>query len=150
MVVRTKEWTKAVETTQLVEQSAVFKYAGKQIAIFRVGPDVFAVDNRCPHEGYPLAKGTVDGHCQLTCNWHNWKFRLNDGECVLGGDDVRAYAAKEQDGFVWIDLSDPPIEVTKQWILKGLRTAFERRDFERICREVTRLKLSGIEPLVAV
>ena len=52
MVVRKKEWIKAVETSQLVEQQpAVFGRAGKQIAIFRAGPDVFAVDNRCPHEG---------------------------------------------------------------------------------------------------
>jgi len=150
MAVGQSEWIQAVESRRLDQQPVVFKHDGKQIAIVRAGDGVFAIDNRCPHEGYPLAQGTVDGQCQLTCNWHNWKFRLTDGECVLGGDDVRAYAAKEENGFVWIDLSEPPIEVTERRILKGLRTAFDERDFDRICREVTRLKLSGIDPMIAV
>jgi nitrite reductase/ring-hydroxylating ferredoxin subunit len=47
---------------------------------------------RCPHEGYPLAAGQVSpGDCVLTCNWHNWKFRLDTGECLIGGDHVRGY-----------------------------------------------------------
>lgn len=150
MAIQENNWVQAVASGQLTGPPVVFKHGKKQIAIVRAGGGVFAVDNRCPHEGYPLAKGTVDDQCQLTCNWHNWKFRLQDGECVLGGDDVRAYPAKEEDGFIWVDLSDVPVEVTQRRILKGLRIAFERREFARICREVTRLQLSGIDPKIAV
>ena len=38
------------------------------------GDDVWACDNRCPHEGYPLVEGNLTDGCILTCNWHNWKF----------------------------------------------------------------------------
>ena len=92
----------------------------------------------------------MDDDCVLTCNWHNWKFRLHDGECVLGGDHVRSYPARVDDGFVWVDLTDPPIEEVEAKILRGLTGAMERRDYGRICREITRLKLSGIDPLSAV
>jgi len=50
----------------------VVKLGGKQIALFlnRKGT-VYACTNRCPHEGYPLVKGSLDHECILTCNWHN-------------------------------------------------------------------------------
>ncbi|MFL5239337.1 MAG: Rieske (2Fe-2S) protein, partial [Rhizomicrobium sp.] len=31
---------------------------------------MFAIANRCPHEGYPLSEGTLSPGCLLTCNWH--------------------------------------------------------------------------------
>ena len=36
---------------------------------------VFAVDNRCPHMGFPLDRGTVKD-CILTCHWHHARFDL--------------------------------------------------------------------------
>jgi Rieske [2Fe-2S] domain len=36
---------------------------------------VFALDNRCPHMGFPLERGTVEDGI-LTCHWHQ---RLADG-----------------------------------------------------------------------
>lgn len=39
---------------------------------------VLAVDNRCPHMGFPLDRGTVrDGI--LTCHWHHARFDLATG-----------------------------------------------------------------------
>lgn len=143
-------WEQLIEVEQLNNRPRVVRSGSKQLAVFKVGEQCFAIDNRCPHEGYPLAEGTVDEQCVLTCNWHNWKFRLSDGECVQGGDHVRRYDVKVEGGFMFADLSDPPIEEVEQRILVGLRAAFNDRDFGRICREITRLKFSGIDPLVAV
>jgi len=70
------------------------KDGGKQIALFQSeGGEVHAVDNLCPHEGYPLASGAVqDG--VLTCEWHNWKFDLLSGDCLFGGEPVRRYLTR--------------------------------------------------------
>lgn len=39
---------------------------------------VFALDNRCPHLGFPLHRGSVaDG--LLTCHWHQARFDLASG-----------------------------------------------------------------------
>src|SRR5438552_810924 len=41
--------------------------AGHTLALFAYGDKVYAVDNRCPHMGFPLSRGTVkDGI--LTCH----------------------------------------------------------------------------------
>jgi nitrite reductase/ring-hydroxylating ferredoxin subunit len=144
------EWQQLIEVEELNGKPRVVRSGNKQLAVFHVGEEFYVIDNRCPHEGYPLAEGSVDGDCVLTCNWHNWKFRLDDGECVLGGDHVRRYDVRIDDGFVFADLSDPPIEEVERRILEGLQGGFKDRDFGRICREITRLKFSGIDPVIAV
>ncbi len=46
----------------------VVKVGKKQIALFKTGSGVYACNNRCPHEGYPLVEGNITGGCVLTCN----------------------------------------------------------------------------------
>src|SRR5262245_42150234 len=62
----------------------------RRLCLVRTGDGVFALDHACPHEGYGLTQGTLDGNL-LTCAWHNWKFRVDDGACVLGEEDVRTH-----------------------------------------------------------
>src|SRR5262249_40977478 len=49
---------------------------------------VFALDNRCPHMGFPLERGSVEDGI-LTCHWHHARFDLESG-CTfdLWADDV--------------------------------------------------------------
>lgn len=143
-------WELATKLDALSTGPVLYKHSPKQIAIFRIDDQVFAVDNRCPHEGYPLVQGKVDDNCLLTCNWHNWKFHLQDGKCVLGGDDVRSYAVRVDDDEVYVDFSDPPPKQIELSVLKGLENAFDERDFGRICREISRLHFNQLEPLTAV
>ena len=77
-----------------VGSSKLINAKGRQVAVFRIGAeDVYAVDNQCPHEGYPLIKGTVK-ECVLTCPWHNFKFNLTDGECIKGSEAVGTYPVR--------------------------------------------------------
>ena len=114
-------WTFAASLSKVQEQPQVVKIPPRQIALFAVNERVYAIDNRCPHEGYPLVKGSVDESCVLTCNWHNWKFQLEDGECTLGGDHVRSYAVESRGEDVWVNTDDPPPEVTPCAVRKMLQ-----------------------------
>ena len=76
--------------------------ADRPVAVYVDGGNVFAVDNRCPHMGFPLHKGTVrDGI--LTCHWHEARFDLCSG-CTfdLWADDVPAYDVSVEDGKVFV------------------------------------------------
>jgi nitrite reductase/ring-hydroxylating ferredoxin subunit len=143
-------WIKATSLVELREKPVVLNHPPLQIALFLANGRVYAVDNRCPHEGYPLVEGIVNSDCVLTCNWHNWKFRLEDGQCVLGGDNVRTYPTRLEGNQVWIDVSPPSLQETRQIIVGGLRKAFLNRDFGRICREIARLHFNGMDPKDAV
>ena len=88
--------------------------AGKQVLLIASGERVFAVANRCPHEGYPFSEGTEGPDCVLTCNWHNWKFDLATGAALVGRDPVRTYPVELRNGEIFVDLADPPAEAQKR------------------------------------
>ena len=89
----------------------VARVNGRNIVLFRHQDKVFAVDNRCPHMGFPLQKGSVkDGI--LTCHWHNARFDLACGGTFdIWADDVRSYPVEIRgtgdSAEVWLD-PDPP------------------------------------------
>ena len=98
---------------------------GHTIAVFAHDDRVFAVDNRCPHMGFPLDRGTVkDGI--LTCHWHHARFDLSSGGTFDPfADDVRSFpVAVDDDGVVWVDPSPPEADQTARWS-KRLQDALE-------------------------
>ena len=146
------DWIKAINYADLQQkQRAVFRHQGKQIALFATEQGVLACNNRCPHEGYPLKEGSLENDCKLTCNWHSWTFDLGTGENLYGGDRLRVYPVEiRDDGAVWIDLAEPPFEQRRAEILANLSEAFDDHDYERLARELARLRLLGADPLDAV
>jgi len=62
---------------------------------------VFALDNRCPHLGFPLHRGTVEDGI-LTCHWHHARFDLASG-CTfdLWADDVPTAAVEVRMAWCW-------------------------------------------------
>ncbi len=125
----------------------VVKLDGKQILLWRSGGETYACNNRCPHEGYPLAEGTMSDGCVLTCNWHNWKFDLETGETLIGGDVLRLYPLREEAGRILLDLTDPPAEEIRDKSISGLADAFREHDYERMAREIVRFEEAGGNPV---
>ncbi|MDP6706554.1 MAG: Rieske (2Fe-2S) protein [Alphaproteobacteria bacterium] len=133
---------------ELVEGHArVFKHGTKQIAVLKTEAGIYACNNRCPHEGYPLKVGTLTDGCVLTCNWHNWKFDLESGETLVGGDRLRRYPVHLKAGAVWLDLTDSAPEERLAWSRASLREAFDDYDYDRMARELARLERAGADPL---
>ena len=82
---------------------------GTAIALFHHEGEVRAVDNRCPHMGFPLADGTVEDGI-LTCHWHHARFELSCGDTFdPWADDVKTYPVDVRDGTVYVD-PDPPLD----------------------------------------
>ena len=76
---------------------------GHAIAVFHHEGQVYAVDNRCPHMGFPLDRGSVQDGI-LTCHWHHARFDLASGGTFNPfADDVRSFPVTVIDGAVWID-----------------------------------------------
>jgi nitrite reductase/ring-hydroxylating ferredoxin subunit len=94
------------------------------IAIFLCDSKIYAVDNRCPHMGFPLNQGTVrDGI--LTCHWHHARFDLmNGGAFDQWAGDVTSFPAEIRNGNeIWIDIS-PAVGETESYqtlLQNGLR-----------------------------
>src|SRR5919204_6897779 len=97
---------------------------GHTLALFADGDDVRAVDNRCPHMGFPLHRGTLhDGI--LTCHWHHARFDVGTGGTFdQWADDLRVFPVELRDGDVWVDLA-PLGDPRKRW-RERLRDGLER------------------------
>ena len=77
----------------------------RSLAVFADGDEIHAVDNRCPHMGFPLDRGSVkDGI--LTCHWHEARFELASG-CTfdLWADDAISYPTEVRGDQVWVATS---------------------------------------------
>ncbi len=75
---------------------------GVTIAVFADGDRIAAVDNRCPHMGFPLHRGSLDDGI-LTCHWHHARFDVVSG-CAfdLFADDVPSCEVRVVDGQVLV------------------------------------------------
>ncbi len=100
------------------ESSKVVSANGRTILVLLDRGQVYALDNRCPHMGFPLHRGTVrDGI--LTCHWHHAKFDLAGG-CTLDpfADDVPSFEAEVRDGTVFVNTEPKEAAVIDHWSRK--------------------------------
>src|ERR1700730_14133737 len=76
---------------------------------------VFALDNRCPHMGFPLERGSVEDGI-LTCHWHHARFDLESG-CTfdLWADDIPICAVEVRNGDVWVTTTFGPPDPAAHW-----------------------------------
>jgi nitrite reductase [NAD(P)H] small subunit len=82
-----------------------FQVAGQPVAVFRSRAGaVFAVANRCPHRGGPLADGMMVGD-QVVCPLHAFRFDGRTGACDQAGTcAVPTYPVEVANGVVRIAL----------------------------------------------
>ena len=76
---------------------------------------IFALDNRCPHMGFPLERGSVEDGI-LTCHWHHARFDLESG-CTfdLWADDVPICPVEVRDGDVWVRTKFTTADPAAHW-----------------------------------
>ena len=76
---------------------------GHRVGLYRVGGDVHALADRCPHRGAPLCSGGRDagrgrrrrararaGARIVRCPWHKWDFDIASGRCLVDPSSVSA------------------------------------------------------------
>src|ERR671934_1445910 len=92
------------------------------LCLFAVGDDVYAVDNRCPHMGFPLHRGSIaDGI--LTCHWHHARFDLcTGGTFDQWADDLRRFPVEARGDDIFVDLTprEDPIAHQRERLRDGL------------------------------
>ncbi|HEY7296550.1 MAG TPA: Rieske (2Fe-2S) protein [Xanthobacteraceae bacterium] len=88
---------------------------GGAVLVVAEGENVVALDNRCPHMGFPLHRGSVEDGI-LTCHWHHARFDLRSGSTFdLWADDVPLRAVRVVDGEVWVAATAAPRDEATHW-----------------------------------
>ncbi len=68
------EWHKVADLDEVADgELRAITVGSANIAFSRVGDEYGALPNKCPHQGGPLAEGTLEDNC-VRCPWHGWAF----------------------------------------------------------------------------
>jgi len=82
---------------------------GREIGIFNVGGEYYALANRCPHAGGPMCEGRIAGLARssgpgnyelarsgefLRCPWHGWEFEIRTGQSWCDPEDLKIRSFK--------------------------------------------------------
>jgi thiamine pyrophosphate-dependent acetolactate synthase large subunit-like protein/nitrite reductase/ring-hydroxylating ferredoxin subunit len=83
----------------------------RTIALTRYNDQYGALDNACPHQGGPLAEGSIEpgaeDKCWLRCPWHGWDFDPLTGRSPGSHDDgVPLYPVEERDDGIYVAVKE--------------------------------------------
>ncbi len=78
---------------------------GLAIGLYRDGDEVYAMEDACPHAGFPLSRGTFE-NCVIVCDAHGWPFDVRTGFDPANADGfpVPCFGARVVAGQVEVDL----------------------------------------------
>ena len=100
----------------------VFTLAGRQIGVFNIEGEYFALANTCFHQNGPLCRGTVGGTLVadaesgwrsewrldgevIICPWHSLEYEIKTGACLAyPSRRVPTYEAWVDDGMLKVAL----------------------------------------------
>jgi ferredoxin-thioredoxin reductase catalytic chain len=91
----------AIAATVPDNSSFHVKIGKRDIAVFKVAGEFFALSNLCRHAYGPLSAGYLDGDTVM-CPWHGWRYDVRNGTTDHPNADVRTYPVSVRDGTVWI------------------------------------------------
>jgi len=126
----------------------VVTVGGRTLGLFHHEGTFYAVDNRCPHMGFPLTDGSIDEGL-LTCPWHHARFELSGGDTLDPfADDVRTFPVEVRDGDVYVK-PDPareqaPADHWRERLEHGLQESLALV----VDKAVIGLDDAGVEPTV--
>jgi 3-phenylpropionate/trans-cinnamate dioxygenase ferredoxin component len=77
---------------------------GYVVLVVRCGDGVFAVEDRCTHDGEPLDGGEVEA-CEIICPRHGSRFDLRSGEALTppAYEPLRTFPVRIESGRVLVE-----------------------------------------------
>jgi 3-phenylpropionate/trans-cinnamate dioxygenase ferredoxin subunit len=95
--------------SQLEEKIPEVKFvAGRKMAFVRTPEGIFAIEDRCPHNGFSLSQGTTteDG-LSIVCPLHRYQYNMKTGRCSHGsGGAARVFPVEEREDGLYIGIEE--------------------------------------------
>jgi naphthalene 1,2-dioxygenase system ferredoxin subunit len=100
------EWTDATGMDDVPADDVIgILVAGRDIALYNAGGEIFATDNICTHGHARLCEGFLEGH-EIECPLHQGKFDVRTGQpsCAPVTEAIRSYPVRIEGGRVFLAL----------------------------------------------
>jgi len=98
-------WTDVGRADALSEMAPLaVEVAGEHLVVVRCADALYAVEDRCTHDGESLGEAQVE-NCQIICPRHGAHFCLRTGDALTppAYEPLRTYRAREQDGRILVE-----------------------------------------------
>ena len=83
-------------------ENKVVSVDGKDVALFNVNGEFFAINNVCTHRGGSLGDGFLEENV-VSCPLHGWQYDVKTGENVtIPGRNVASYQVKVEGNDVLV------------------------------------------------
>lgn len=126
----------------------VTKVGDRPVCVFWHDGRADALDDRCPHLGFPLHRGTVESGL-VTCHWHHARFDLCSGATLDPfADDARAYRVEVRHGRVLVQAGARPVGTDA--VLRRVVEGLEQGLTLVLAKSVLALLAEGVSPSVVV
>jgi len=77
---------------------------GKNVAVFNLDGNYYAINDICGHRGGPLSEGEVDG-TTVICPWHGWRYNVTNGDNeLIPALPTEKYELKIEDDDILVDI----------------------------------------------
>ena len=99
------KWMRVAAVSELPTEGLghAVKIDGLDIALFQWNDKIYAIENLCPHLGFPLSEGIMQGG-EVICSWHGWHVRLEDGTCRRERERAKVWECEVRDGDIFVRL----------------------------------------------
>ena len=109
-------WLAAAYSSKITDSPVKAIVMEEEIVLVRLGGDVKAFEDVCPHRGTALSLGKIEGD-NLRCAYHGWLYG-RDGRClsipakpeaiIPKSACLKSYLVTEYAGIIWVCLGDKP------------------------------------------
>jgi len=102
LIGKEKQWHKLIAVNEIEEGVSRYDYDGRACFIKKTGDEYQVYDSRCPHQAADIPLSALEG-TTLTCSKHQWKFNVENGECIENGSrPLNKIEYKIEDKFIYI------------------------------------------------
>ena len=105
------EWIKVFSTSEEAQQRLkenipqLLIVRGQSICLVMREGSLYAMENKCSHNGESLSKGLVNFLGEVVCPWHGYRFHLKTGrESAERSRDLQTYPIKENEEGIFVGL----------------------------------------------
>lgn len=149
-------WTAICATDDILPQAGVCALVnGRQIAVFRVGETMYALDNIDPASGASVLSrgivGDVQGEAVVASPLYKHHYSLQTGRCLEDpGESVNVYPVRALDGRIWVSIEAQGAELAgrRRLVVVGNGMAGMRavEELLRLAPEAYDITVFGAEP----
>lgn len=86
----------------------IFYAAGRKLCAVKTTEGFFAIEDKCPHNGFSLSQGTTtpDG-ISIVCPLHRYAYNLKTGRCShSSGGGARVFPMEEREDGLYIGIEE--------------------------------------------